>query len=119
MTRYALLVLPLSWLLPRPFVRGAEPPRAVHFETHVRPILKAHCFECHGEGKRLRGGFDARLRHTLVEGGDNGPAIAVGKPAESLLIARLRSGEMPPGKKKLAKQDIDVIEQWIAAGATT
>jgi mono/diheme cytochrome c family protein len=120
MNRYALYLLPLACLLLAPRVGAAEPAgQAIHFETHVRPILKAHCFECHGEGKRLRGGFDARLKHTIAEGGDNGPGLSAGKPGESRIVQRLRAGEMPPGKKKLAKHDIDVIERWIAAGAPT
>jgi mono/diheme cytochrome c family protein len=92
---------------------------ALVFEKHVRPILKAHCFECHGEGKKLKGDLDVRLRRLLVEGGGNGPAIVPGKPGESLLVQRLRSGEMPPGKTKLRPADVAVIERWIAAGAGT
>jgi hypothetical protein len=26
----------------------------LNFETHVRPILKANCFECHGETEEAR-----------------------------------------------------------------
>lgn len=31
------------------------------FEKDIRPILKAHCFDCHGEGEKLKGGLDLRL----------------------------------------------------------
>src|SRR5439155_4795859 len=59
----------------------AEPPTgSVQFEMHVCPIFKAHCFECHGEGKKLRGGLDLRLKHTMTSGGDTGPAMVPGKP---------------------------------------
>ena len=45
-------------------VHGSEPAKGpLGFETHVRPILKANCFECHGEGKKLKGGLDLRLKH--------------------------------------------------------
>src|SRR5438105_12666465 len=70
------------------------------FETHVRPILKAHCFECHGDAPKLKGGLDLRLRRLLIEGGKSGAAIVPGKH-ESLLLDRVRSQEMPPGKRKL------------------
>ena len=79
------------------------------FETHVRPILKANCFECHGEGKKLKGGLDLRLRHYLVKGGKSGPVLVPGKPGESPILQRVRSHEMPPGKKKLTKDEIAVI----------
>src|ERR1019366_1423014 len=71
----------------------------VNFETHVRPILKANCFECHGEGKKLKGGLDLRLKHFLVKGGKSGSALVPGKSADSVLVQRIRSQEMPPGKK--------------------
>jgi hypothetical protein len=86
------------------------------FERDVRPILKAQCFECHGEGKKLKGSLDLRLRRFLDAGGDTGPAIVPGKAANSLLIERVRSGEMPPGKRKLTAAEVAVLEQWIDAG---
>ena len=48
---------------------------AVSYETDVRPILKAHCFHCHGEEEELGGGLDLRLKHLMLTGGDSGPAI--------------------------------------------
>src|ERR1017187_8190869 len=91
----------------------------VNFEMHVRPILKANCFECHGEGKKLKGGLDLRLKHTLAKGGKSGPALLPGKPGDSAIVQRLRSQEMPPGKKKLTKNEVAVIERWIQQGAPT
>jgi mono/diheme cytochrome c family protein len=87
------------------------------FESHIRPLFKIYCFDCHGEGEKLRGGLDLRLRRLTVQGGDSGAAIAPGKPADSLLYQRVRDGEMPPSKKKLNAAEIEMIEQWITAGA--
>jgi hypothetical protein len=43
--------------------------KAMTFETHIRPLFKAYCFRCHGEGKSLRGSLDLRLaRFVKVEG---------------------------------------------------
>ena len=102
-------------LLAGPAARADEP---VTFEKHVRPLLKAHCFECHGEGTKLKGNLDLRLRRTMVAGGANGPAVLPAKAADSLLLNRVKAGEMPPGKRKLTKDEIGVLERWIAAGAT-
>jgi mono/diheme cytochrome c family protein len=100
--------------------RAAEEP-LFSFEASVRPILKAHCFQCHGEQGKREGGLDLRLRRLLVTGGDSGPAIVAGKPAESHLLKRVRDGEMPPGDdaKKLSREQVAILENWIAAGATT
>ena len=91
------------------------------FEKDVRPILKANCFHCHGEGQKLHSGLDMRLRRLLVQGGNAGPAIVPGKPAESLLLRLLKNGQMPPPKieKRLTSAEMALIEQWIASGANT
>src|SRR5581483_8301069 len=87
------------------------------FETHVRPLLKAYCFECHGEGEKLRGGLDLRLRRLLVQGGDSGPAVEPGKRAESVLYEKISQGLMPPGKKKLSPAEVALVGRWIDRGA--
>jgi cytochrome c553 len=89
------------------------------FEKDVRPILKAHCFHCHGEDGEEKGELDVRLARFLLEGGESGPALVAGKPAESHLLEVLKKGEMPKGKAKLSEKDIATIEAWIFAGAPT
>jgi hypothetical protein len=95
---------------------AAEP---VTFERHVRPILKAYCLDCHGAGEKMPGGLDLRLRRFAVAGGESGPAVVPKEPGKSLLLERMKSGEMPPGEKKVPAEQIAVIEKWIAAGAPT
>jgi len=94
----------------------AAPPT---FEKDIRPILKAHCFDCHGEGEKLNGGLDLRLRRLMLKGGDDGPAVVPGKPDRSLLFTKVHSGEMPKRDKKLSREQVALIKQWIAAGAKT
>ena len=89
------------------------------FERHVRPILKAHCFACHGEAGEREAELDLRLRRFLVAGGDSGPAVVPGKPHESLLLERVRDGEMPPGDTKVTEKEIETLEAWIRGGAPT
>ncbi len=98
-----------------PAIRAASPT----FEKDIRPILKAHCFDCHGEGEKLKGGLDLRLRRLILRGGDEGPAIVPGKPDKSLLFKMVHEGEMPKREKKLAAEQIALIKQWISAGAKT
>src|SRR5437899_3832695 len=91
----------------------------VTFEKDIRPILKAHCFECHGEGEKLKGGLDLRLRRLILQGGDDGPVLVPGKPERSLLFNLVHSGEMPKRDKKLTRDQVALIKQWITAGAET
>src|SRR6266446_896638 len=107
----------VSWLLfaSAPVIAAAPPT----FEKDIRPILKAHCFECHGEGEKLRGGLDLRLRRLILRGGDDGPVIVPGKPDRSLLFKLVHSGEMPKRDKKLTHEQVALIKEWIASGAKT
>jgi hypothetical protein len=89
------------------------------FEADVRPILKAHCFQCHGEAGEREGELDLRLRRLIAKGGQSGAAIVAGEADASLLLERVRSGEMPPGDKRLDSTEIKVLAEWIASGAKT
>ena len=101
-------------------ISSAAEPRQLTFEADVRPILKTHCFLCHGEDGHREGGLDLRLRHLAAGGGDSGPAILPGNPETSRLFQRIHNGEMPPGEdKRLTEQDVRLIGDWIAAGAPT
>ncbi len=114
-----LVGLSLVAAVPLLVVAAAAADAPLTFEKHIRPILKANCFQCHGEEPELQGNFDARLRRLLVKGGDSGAALAPGEPANSVLLARIEAGEMPPGEKKLATAEVETIRRWIAAGAPT
>ena len=89
------------------------------FENKVRPLLAAECYECHGS-KKSKGSL--RLDHIsfIRKGGETGPAIAPGDPANSLMIEAIHQSDsdfsMPP-KKKLSSQEIAVLENWIKMGA--
>ncbi|MEQ1860787.1 MAG: PSD1 and planctomycete cytochrome C domain-containing protein [Chthoniobacteraceae bacterium] len=95
--------------------------RQLTYERDIRPILKHHCFQCHGEGEKLKAGLDVRLRRLLVEphGSDGAVAIVPGKPEESELINLVREGEMPQKGRKLSAAEIATLEQWVAQGAKT
>ena len=98
---------------------GSDPAAALSFEKDARPIFKAFCFDCHGAEAEHKGGLDLRLRRLIAKGGETGPAIVPGDAAKSLLIEKLRAGEMPPSEKKVPPEQIAKIEAWIAAGAAT
>ena len=91
----------------------------VTFEADVRPILKAHCFHCHGEDGSAKGGLDVRLRKLLLKGGKHGPAIVPGQAEKSLFYTKIRDGEMPKEQAKLPTAEIETIRRWIEQGAET
>lgn len=89
------------------------------FENRIRPVLIEHCYECHSqEAGEAKGGLRLDLRETVLRGGDSGPAIVPGQPAESLLLKAVRYEDlqMPPSGK-LADQVIADLAQWVQMGA--
>jgi mono/diheme cytochrome c family protein len=92
-------------------------------QHEVLPILLRRCTVCHGP-RRQEGGLDLRTRAAMLRGGKSGPAIVLGKPEESLLIKKIRAGQMPPrdrlveaSVKPAETTETDVLARWIAAGA--
>src|SRR3954452_20512906 len=114
MPRHAAALVALVFAAP---ALAAERSKVPAFNADVRPIFQAYCTECHGEAEKPKGGLDLRLKRFALKGGKNGPAVVEGKPDESLLLQRVKDGEMPPGKKKLSAAEIDVLKRWIAGGA--
>ncbi|WP_166829073.1 PSD1 and planctomycete cytochrome C domain-containing protein [Thalassoroseus pseudoceratinae] len=109
----------LVWLIASPAILLAAKPE-IAFETDIRPLFKARCFHCHGEGE-TEGSLDLRLRRLIVQGGDAGPSIVPGKADESYLVDRIRDHEMPPADsgEPLTEAEIATITKWINSGAKT
>jgi mono/diheme cytochrome c family protein len=107
-------------LVSLPAAHAVDGESAPRFETHVRSIMKTHCWQCHGEEEQPEGQLDLRLVRFMEKGGESGAAVISGKPDDSLLYQRLRDGEMPPDSSKLlSAEELKVIRDWIAAGAKT
>lgn len=81
------------------------------FVDDVAPILAANCLTCHAEA--AQSGLDLRTVESILQGGVSGPAVVPGKSGESLLMAKVESGEMPPGPSRLADAQIGMIRDWI------
>jgi len=103
------------------FVRFASAQtRGVDFRRDIEPILRANCYQCHGEKKA-----SARLRlddkQLAMKGGISGAAIIPGKSAESRLMKRIHGegdeARMPLGGDPLKPGQIELIRRWIDQGA--
>jgi len=87
------------------------------FERDIRPILRAHCFDCHGATDKPKGGLDLRQVRKMQTGGDSGTAVVPGNADASLMLQRVVSKEMPPGEMKLTDKEIETLSIWIRSGA--
>ena len=89
------------------------------FERDIRPILRAHCLDCHGGVEELQGGLDLRQVRLMQKGGESGTAIVPGDSHSSLMMERIRSKEMPPGEIKVTDKELETLTAWINGGAKT
>ncbi|MFC1757989.1 PSD1 and planctomycete cytochrome C domain-containing protein, partial [Planctomycetota bacterium] len=98
---------------------NATPEQLVFFENKIRPLLVDRCFECHNEDVQ-ESGLRLDSLQAMVEGGERGPAIVIGKSQQSLLIHSVNHSEadlqMPEGDK-LTANEIQDLTKWIDMGA--
>jgi hypothetical protein len=87
------------------------------FEKQVRPILQSRCLKCHGAEEKIRGGLRMTSRAAILKGGDQGAAVSLQTPAESLLIQAINYDglEMPPSGR-LPKGEVEILTRWVESG---
>ena len=90
--------------------------KSIIYTRDIAPIFQASCSGCHG----TLGGWDSSTMQRVIESGDSGPAVIPGDPDGSNLVRSLRGSGMqmmPPGGE-LSDEQINLIIDWIAGGAT-
>ena len=93
----------------------------VDYTNDVRPILAENCFYCHGPDANKR---KAKLRLDVAAEALKAKAVVPGQPSESKLIKRIFSTDpeelMPPpdSHRKLTPEQREILQRWIAQGAT-
>ena len=101
---------------------GVAPPllaqEPVDYAKHIKPILKARCYTCHGALKQK-----AKLRLDTVQLMRDGGAIMAGDDMASALIERVTTKDadrrMPPASEgePLTAAQIELLKRWIRGGA--
>ena len=94
----------------------AEEGLRIDFAHKIVPILKEHCFECHG-GNKSKGGMSINTRRLFLEGG----AAVPGNAIESLFLEliedpdpyyRMPSDDKPP----VPEAQVTLLKQWVNEG---
>lgn len=102
------------------FLAAALPAVAVDFIKDVQPILREHCYSCHGSSKQ-EAAFRLDHKPSAMKGGDFGLAIKPGHAADSALVHAIEGRNpklgMPRKGDPLSSDQIAVIKSWIDAGA--
>jgi mono/diheme cytochrome c family protein len=84
--------------------------RAEEYES-ILPLLRDNCLACHA-GAGAQAGLDLSTLATALKGGKSGPAFKPGAAAESLLVVKVESGQMPPGRR-LAPAQVASLRGYI------
>lgn len=92
------------------------PASNVSFAKDVMPIFEAACIKCHGV-EQIKEGLDMRTYEDIMAGSFNGPVIVPGNAAQSFLVQQLIDGKMPKRGPKLSVEQIQIILEWVDAGA--
>jgi uncharacterized membrane protein len=95
--------------------------KAQFYEEVIKPILNNNCLSCHN-AKKNKGGLQLNSKEGILSGGEHGEIIDLKNPKESEMYARLMlpkndEDHMPPKEKRQpTKEEIRLIETWIAHG---
>ncbi|MGD2156304.1 MAG: c-type cytochrome [Anaerolineales bacterium] len=89
----------------------------VSFANDVLPLFEEKCTSCHG----VLGGWDGTTYEAVMNTGDHAPVVIPGDVENSLLAQKVlgtheQGAIMPPGGK-MPEDEINIILDWIAAGA--
>lgn len=100
----------------------AETKGVQFFESKIRPVLVAHCLDCHSaEADLAEGNLRLDSRAAIRRGGDRGPAVVPFKPEESWLLKAITHTDpklkMPSKDDRLPDSVIADFRKWINLGA--
>lgn len=94
----------------------------VSFENDILPIFQQSCAKCHGATDengvlRAEAGLDLLAYEKVMAGSEFGTVIEAGDVKGSYLIDMLVDGAMPEEGEPLPEEQIQLIRDWIEAGA--
>jgi mono/diheme cytochrome c family protein len=94
-------------------------PAVPSFALNILPLFDRRCNVCHEQDGE--GGWDGTSYEAVMSSGDNAPVIIPGDTENGLLALKLLNlqseGDKMPPKRDLTEDQIQLILDWIAAGA--
>jgi len=77
----------------------------ITYADQIRPILRQHCFKCHGEDEQ-KSDLNLSTYASVLKGGSAGGIVTAGRPSASLLFEAITqedpAARMPPNSPPLA-----------------
>jgi uncharacterized membrane protein len=90
--------------------------KPVSFAIDIAPILQSRCVSCHGPEKASRG-LSLQTYADMMAGSADGPVVAAGDAAGSLLVDLVAKQKMPKRGTKLTPEQVLLITDWVDQGA--
>jgi hypothetical protein len=87
----------------------------IDFAHDVVPVLKEHCFECHG-GHRHEGEFSINTREAIVDSSSAVPGDADASYLIEMITTADAEVRMPKDKPPLPEVTVQKLRDWIDAG---
>ena len=106
----------LTWLA---VAAAATEQAAPSYSAAIAPILARNCIACHSANTKM-GGLVLETIDAMEKGGLRGPAVVPGNSEQSplyLMVAGKMEPRMPFSADPLGPADVELIRQWIEAGA--
>lgn len=120
MTLTSLLPAGTGGATPAMTVQMATGKETVSFAREIAAVIAERCTGCHGN-QNPRNNLNLTSMANLIRGGDRGEPVLPGKPADSLLVKKLKGtadgARMPQRGPPLDDAVIAKIEKWIEEGA--
>ena len=96
---------------------ATEPATAtVSFVNDVLPVFESRCINCHG-GEQTKEGLDMKTYDSLMSGSKNGSVLTPGDANDSFIVKQVVEGKMPKRGPKLTPAQIQILMDWVNAGA--
>lgn len=95
--------------------RADEPAPRIDFAHDIIPLLKQHCFECHG-GHRHEGDFSINTREMIVGSSSAIPGNADASYMIEMITTDDKDVRMPKDLPRLDDATIQKFKDWINAG---
>lgn len=89
----------------------------VSFKADIVPILRSHCYDCHGGGKgKPKGDIDLTSIASMMK--SPGKIVVPGRPEQSDVYTSITERDMPDqGRPKPKPQELMKLRNWILQGA--
>jgi len=86
------------------------------FTADVAPVFAAQCVSCHG-AETAEAGLRLDSYENVMKGSEYGAVIEAGDPVNTLLLDMISAGEMPQEADALDEDIVEMVRDWIEAGA--